>query len=95
MATLMQPRTDAREKLILAAERLFAKGGFESVSLREIAAAADQRNHHAVQYHFGSREDLVVAIFRDRMAQMEARRGAMLNAAEDAAKTDDARTLIN
>ena len=94
MATLMQPRTDAREKLILAAERLFAKGGFESVSLREIAAAAEQRNHHAVQYHFGSREDLVVAIFRDRMTQMEARRGVMLNAAEDAAKTGDARTLM-
>ena len=94
MATVMQPRTDAREKLILAAERLFAKGGFESVSLREIAAAAEQRNHHAVQYHFGSREDLVVAIFRDRMTQMEARRGVMLNAAEDAAKTGDARTLM-
>lgn len=93
MATLMQPRTDAREKLILAAERLFAKG-FESVSLREVAAAADQRNHHAVQYHFGSREALVVAIFRYRMAQMEERRGVMLAAAEQAGRTDDARTLI-
>lgn len=89
----MQPRTDAREKLILAAERLFAKG-FESVSLREVAAAADQRNHHAVQYHFGSREALVVAIFRYRMAQMEERRGVMLAAAEQAGRTDDARTLI-
>ena len=93
MATLMQPRTDAREKLILAAERLFAKG-FESVSLREVAAAAEQRNHHAVQYHFGSREALVVAIFRYRMAQMEERRGVMLAAAEQAGRTDDARTLI-
>ena len=93
MATLMQPRTDAREKLILAAERLFAKG-FESVSLRKVAAAADQRNHHAVQYHFGSREALVVAIFRYRMAQMEERRGVMLAAAEQAGRTDDARTLI-
>ena len=93
MASLMQPRTDAREKLILAAERLFAKG-FESVSLREVAAAADQRNHHAVQYHFGSREALVVAIFRYRMAQMEERRGVMLAAAEQAGRTDDARTLI-
>ena len=94
MATMIQPRTDAREKLILAAERLFAKGGFESASLREIAAAADQRNHHAVQYHFGSREALVVAIFRYRMVQMEERRGVMLKAAEDAGKTDDARTLM-
>ena len=94
MATIIQPRTDAREKLILAAERLFAKGGFESASLREIAAAADQRNHHAVQYHFGSREALVVAIFRYRMVQMEERRGMMLNAAEEAGKLDDARALM-
>ena len=95
MATMMQPRTDAREKLILAAERLFAKGGFESVSLREIAAAADQRNHHAVQYHFSSRDGLVVAIFRYRMAQMEDRRGVMLGAAEKAGTAGDARALMD
>lgn len=95
MATMMRPRTDAREKLILAAERLFAKGGFESVSLREIAAAADQRNHHAVQYHFGSRDGLVAAIFRYRMAQMEETRGVMLGAAEKAGTAGDARTLMD
>src|SRR3546814_8811340 len=38
---------DAKTRLILAAEILFAKGGIEGVSLREIAAAAGQRNHHA------------------------------------------------
>ena len=94
MATLLKFRTDAREKLILAAESLFAKGGFESVSLREIAAAAGQKNHHAVQYHFGSREGLVAAIFRYRMSQMEDRRGEMLSAAKKAGSVDDARTLI-
>lgn len=94
METAVRSRTDAREKLILAAESLFAKGGFESVSLREIAAAAGQRNHHAVQYHFGSREGLVTAIFRYRMAQMEERRGDMLAAAEAASSMHDARTLI-
>lgn len=94
MATNAQPRTDAQEKLILAGERLFARGGFESVSLREIAAAAGQRNHHAVQYHFGTRDQLVVAIFRYRMAQMEDTRGAMLAAAEAAGLTGDVRTLM-
>lgn len=94
MATMLKSRTDAREKLILAAEGLFAKGGFESVSLREIAATAGQKNHHAVQYHFGSREGLVAAIFRYRMAQMEGRRGEMLAAAEATGRVDDARTLI-
>ena len=94
MATVVKPRTDAREKLILAAETLFARGGFETVSLREIAAAAGQRNHHAVQYHFGSREGLVTAIFRYRMMQMEGRRGEMLAQAERAGRLDDARTLM-
>ena len=94
MATVLKFRTDAREKLILAAESLFAKGGFESVSLREIAATAGQKNHHAVQYHFGSREGLVAAIFRYRMSQMEDRRGEMLAAAEAIDAEGDARAIM-
>jgi AcrR family transcriptional regulator len=94
VATIVKPRTDAREKLILAAEILFARGGFETVSLREIAAAAGQRNHHAVQYHFGSREGIVTAIFRYRMIQMEGRRGEMLAQAEQAGLLNDARTVM-
>ena len=94
MASVLKPRTDARVKLILAAESLFAKGGFENVSLREIAASAGQKNHHAVQYHFGSREGLVTAIFRYRMSQMEERRGEMLAAADATGKAGDARTLM-
>jgi AcrR family transcriptional regulator len=88
------PRADGRTKLILTAEALFAKGGIEGVSLREIAAAAGQGNHHAVQYHFGSRDGLVFAIFVHRMWQMEPRRGEMLAAAEVAGKLDDARALV-
>ena len=95
MATLLKSRTDAREKLILAAESQFAKRGFDTVSLREIAAAAGQKNHHAVQYHFESREGLVSAVFRYRMAQMEDRRGEMLRAAEAAGALADARTIMN
>lgn len=67
--------------LILAAEVAFARDGIDGASLREIAARAGQRNHHAVQYHFGSRESLVQAVFDYRMDQMEAVRGGMLAAA--------------
>ena len=66
--------------LILAAEVAFARDGIDGASLRKIAAHAGQRNHHAVQYHFGSRETLVQAVFDYRMDQMEAARGAMLDA---------------
>lgn len=69
--------------LILAAEIAFARDGIDGASLREIAAKAGQRNHHAVQYHFGTREALVQAVFDYRMDQMEPARGAMLQAARN------------
>lgn len=94
VATVAAPRVNGKTKLILAAEKLFARGGIEGVSLREIAAAAGQGNHHAVQYHFGSREGLVQAVFAFRMEQMEHRRAEMLAAAEAAGKLGDARSIV-
>lgn len=85
---------DGKGRIILAAEGLFAKGGIDGVSLRQIAGKAGQGNHHAVQYHFGSREGLVQAIFDYRMQQMEPMRGEMLAAAEARGALKDARTLI-
>lgn len=80
--------------LILAAEVLFARDGIEGASLREIAAQAGQRNHHAVQYHFGSRDSLVQAVFDYRMNQMEEMRGLMLAKAEAEGKLADLRTIV-
>ena len=88
-------RDDAKTRLILSAEILFAKGGIDGVSLREIASAAGQRNHHAVQYHFGNRETLVQAIFDFRMDQMEAMRGKMLEEARREGMLHDARTIVD
>lgn len=86
---------DVKTRLILAAEILFAKGSIDGVSLREIAAMAGQRNHHAVQYHFGTRDALVQAIFDFRMDQMEAIRGEMLQAARAAGQLEDARAIMD
>lgn len=85
----------AKVALILAGEVLIARNGIEGASLREIAAQAGQRNHHAVQYHFGSRDSLVQAIFDFRMDQMEVTRGAMLAAAEAAGTLSDLRTVAD
>jgi AcrR family transcriptional regulator len=85
---------DGKTRLILAGERLFAKGGIQGVSMREIAAQAGQGNHAAVQYHFGSREGLVRAIFDYRMEQMEDTRRAMLRNAEADGRLKDARTIL-
>jgi AcrR family transcriptional regulator len=59
-----------RELIILTAERLFAERGIESVPLRDIGIAADQKNNFAVQYHFGDREKLVQAIAEYRASSL-------------------------
>lgn len=67
-----------REQLILAGERLFAQGGLDNVSLRQINNAAGQRNSSAAHYHFGSKDALVKAIHEYRGDRVNKRRHAML-----------------
>jgi AcrR family transcriptional regulator len=74
--------TETRDRLVLAAERLFGERGIDNVSLREINRAAGQRNVAALHYHFGTREALLEAIFERRMAGINRRRVAMLDALE-------------
>ena len=57
-------------RLVLAAERLFAVHGIDGVSLRQIAAEAGSANNSAVQYHFGSKNGLIAAIFLHRLPQI-------------------------
>lgn len=85
---------DGKTRLILAGEQLFARSGISGASMREIATKAGQGNHAAVQYHFGSRDGLVRAIFDYRMEQMEAARGGMLEAAQRNGRLKDARTIL-
>jgi len=73
-----------RERIIRAAERLFATRGIEAVSLREVNAAAGQRNKSAVHYHFGSKQALVEAIFEHRMAPLDAMRRERIEALDAA-----------
>ena len=86
--------SDAKTRLLLAAEALFARSGIEGASLREIATRAGQGNHFAVQYHFGDRDGLVRALFDYRMLQMEPRRRKMLAAAKRSGRLADVRTLL-
>lgn len=86
--------TETRDKLVLAAERLFAERGIDNVSLREINRAAGQRNVAALHYHFGSREALLEAIFEHRMAGLDRRRVAMLDAIEAEGRADSIRAVV-
>jgi TetR/AcrR family transcriptional regulator, regulator of cefoperazone and chloramphenicol sensitivity len=62
-----------RERLLDAAERLFAEKGFAATSVRDITAAASS-NVAAVNYHFGGKHNLYNEVFRRRMAAMREQR---------------------
>ena len=79
-----------RIRLIETAEQLFAERGIEAVSLRDVCAAAGQRNHSAAQYHFGNRAGLVRAVFDHRMGIVNARRHALLAVTAD----DDTAAIV-
>lgn len=62
-----------RDRVLDAAERLFAERGFEGTSLRAVTQAAGV-NLAAVNYHFGSKEGLVAAVVRRAMSEVNAER---------------------
>ena len=73
------PRNSAatKEKILDAAEALFMEHGFEATSLRQITAAAGV-NLAAVNYHFGSKEELFQAVLTRRLDPMNQERLALL-----------------
>ena len=75
---------ETRSRILDAAENLFASNGLDAVSIRDITGVAGV-NLGAVNYHFGSRRDLVAAVFDRRMAPLTAERLAALGALEQAA----------
>lgn len=69
-----------KDRILHAAEELFAQQGFASTSLRQVTSRADV-NIAAVNYHFGSKDNLVNEVFRRRMDEMSAQRLEALEAA--------------
>ncbi len=80
---------DTRERILDQAERLFADKGFDGVTVRQITTAAGT-NLAAVNYHFGSKQKLYLAVFAerwlpraqrvlDRLQELEAQGGAALD----------------
>jgi AcrR family transcriptional regulator len=79
---------DTRDRLIAAAEELFAANGIQAVSLREIVRASGARNTTALQYHFGDRAGLVRAVLDKHHLDVDTRRHALLDAYEAEAAPD-------
>jgi AcrR family transcriptional regulator len=85
---------DARARLVEEAERLFAERGISAVSLRDVSAAAGQRNHSAAQYHYGSRAGLVAAVFEARMRLVNERRLLRLATIDSDGRGDEIHALV-
>jgi len=70
--------SDTREKLLLAAERLFATKGIDATRVRDVNALAGQRNTSAIRYHFDDRSGLLASLIEQRMGELDHARGQAL-----------------
>ena len=83
LATGVAPAA-TKGRILDAAETLFMEHGFEATSLRLITAAAGV-NLAAVNYHFGSKEELFQAVLTRRLDPMNQARVSLLDRYERAA----------
>ena len=59
----------ARQRLLDAAEKLFAEKGFDGVPVRDITSLANC-NVAAINYHFGGKDNLYLEIMKSRMVAL-------------------------
>jgi AcrR family transcriptional regulator len=72
---------DTKTRILDAAELLFMEHGFEATSLRQLTSAAGV-NLAAVNYHFGSKEELFQAVLTRRLDPMNQERIDLLDKVE-------------
>ena len=80
----VKPQHETRTRILDAAEELFMQHGFEGTSMRLLTTRAAV-NLAAVNYHFGSKDALIEAVFRRRLDPMNAARLGALEEAESEA----------
>lgn len=66
----------SRERLLTVSARLFARGGFEATSMRDIAGEAGMLAG-SMYYHFPSKNELIAAVYEAGVAEI----GAAVDAA--------------
>jgi AcrR family transcriptional regulator len=77
----VKPPHETRTRILDAAEELFMLHGFEATSMRQLTTKAGA-NLAAVNYHFGSKDALIEAVFRRRLDVMNTARIAELDRLE-------------
>jgi len=68
---------NTRERILKAAERIYAASGFHGMSLRDVTLLAGV-NLAAVNYHFGSKDKLIHALADRRLTPINSERLALL-----------------
>ena len=82
----IKPPHETRTRILDAAEELFMHHGFGGTSMRLLTAKAGV-NLAAVNYHFGSKDALIEAVFRRRLDPMNTARIGALDALEATGRT--------
>jgi len=86
LKTAAAPRDPVRERLLEVARELFAQRGVDEVTVRDLAEAA-AANVAAVNYHFGSKDGLLMVLFRREARVVVERRMLALQAAQALSKS--------
>ena len=81
----MKQSGDTRSRILDGAEELFGERGLDRVSIRDITRKAGV-NLAAINYHFGSKEDLIAAVFERRVVPVNEARLTALDVLEKAAR---------
>jgi len=87
------PHSDTKARLLDAAERLFAQAGIAATSMRAVTAEAGA-NVAAVHYHFGSKGELLRAVFERRIAPVNEERLKRLDELEAAGQGPSVDALV-
>jgi AcrR family transcriptional regulator len=82
----IKPPHETRTRILDAAEELFMHHGFGGTSMRLLTGKAGV-NLAAVNYHFGSKDALIEAVFRRRLDPMNTARIGALDALEVTGRT--------
>jgi len=77
----VKPQHETQIRILDSAEELFMQHGFEGTSMRLLTARAGV-NLAAVNYHFGSKDALIEAVFRRRLDPMNTARIAEIDRME-------------
>ena len=80
----IKPLNETQIRILDAAEELFMQHGFEGASMRMLTAKAGV-NLAAINYHFGSKDALIEAVFHRRLDPMNVERIAQLDGLEQEA----------